>query len=101
MSAQPASNTSTPRIYSLMLLTPEYPPPEPPERSSEVASLLEEIYVRPLLREGEPTIWEAEEVLLLVVYEVREALLAQRYLELVKHLGSPTSSLPVATEPTT
>ena len=36
--------------------------------SSEVASLLEELYVRVLLREGEPTVLrEAEEVLLLVV----------------------------------
>src|SRR5918998_2146791 len=95
MRAQPTSNTSTPRIYSLMLLTPEHSPPEPPERSSEVASLLEEFHVCPLPREGEPTILrEAKEVLLLVVDEVRDLpLLAQRHLKPVKSLGPPAAPL--------
>src|SRR5918997_3842606 len=95
MRAQPTSNTSTPRIYSLMLLTPEHSPPEPPERSSEVASLLEELYVRVLPREGEPSVLrEAEEVLLLVVDEVRVLpLLTQRHLKPVKSCGSPAAPL--------
>jgi hypothetical protein len=66
--------------------------------SSELAALLKEIYVRPLPREGEPTVGKAKEVFFLVVDEVRDALLAQHHLELVKGIGSPASSLPLTTE---
>ena len=65
-----------------------------------VAALLQEIYVRPLPREGEPTVREAKEVFLLVVDKVRDALLAQHHLKHVKGIGSPTSALAVTTEST-
>src|SRR5918998_6486660 len=71
-----------------------YSPPNG-ERSSEVASLLEELYVRVLLREGEPAVLrEAEEVLLLVVDKVRDlALRAQQHLEPVNSSGPPATPL--------
>ena len=40
-----------------------------------VAALLQESYVRPLPREGKPTVREAKEAFLLVVDKVRDALL--------------------------
>jgi len=70
------------------------------KHSPEVATLLEEIYVGPLPREGEPTVREAKEVLLLVVDEVRYLpLLTQRHLKPVKSSGPPATPLSVATEP--
>src|SRR5215212_6355646 len=86
--------------HSLTLLTASAR--NPLERSSEVASLLEELYVRVLLREGEPTVLrEAEEVLLLVVDKVRYLpLLAQRHLKPVKGLGPPATPLSVTAKHT-
>jgi hypothetical protein len=66
------------------------------ERSSKVAALLKELHIRPLPREGEPPVLrEAEEVLPLVIDEVRDAaLLVERRLKLVKSCGPPMMSNP-------
>src|SRR5215212_8295116 len=65
-----------------------------------VAALLKEIYIRPLPREGESTVREAKEVLLLVVDKVREALLAQHHLKHVEGIGSSATALLVAAKST-
>src|SRR5918997_3490608 len=89
--------TRSPAVPEAMYLATRLDRYSPPngERSSEVASLLEELYVRVLPREGEPTVLrEAEEVLLLVVDEVRDLpLLAQCHLKAVKSLGPPSAPL--------
>jgi hypothetical protein len=84
-------------------LYPETPSSRPGHYwlSSEVASLLEELHVCPLPREGEPTVLrEAEEVLPLVVDEIWVALLVERRLELVKGWGLLAPTFLVTFEPT-
>ena len=73
----------------------------PATGSSEVAALMEELHIRPLPREGEPTVLrEAEEIRLLVIDEVRDAaLLVQCHLELVKGLGPSAPALAKVPEP--
>ena len=51
-----------------------------PAAAREEAALLEKLCVRPLFREGEFTVWEAKQVLCLVVDEIRRFLLTQRHL---------------------
>ena len=73
----------------------------PATGSSEVAALMEELYIRPLPREGEPPVLrEAEEVRPLVIDEVRDAaLLVQCHLEFVKGLGPSAPALAKGPEP--
>ena len=67
-----------------------------------MASLLEEILIRPLPGEGELTVLrEAEEVLLHIVNKVRNITLrAQRHLKPVKGCGSPATPLSVTAKHT-
>src|SRR5919107_2111764 len=65
-----------------------------------VATLLEEINVGPLPREGEPTIREAKEIFLLIVDKVRDPLLAQHHPEHVKGIGWPAPALLVTAKST-
>jgi hypothetical protein len=68
--------------------------------SPEIAALLEELLIRPLPGDGEPTVLrEAEEVLLCVVDEVRGvALFKERHLEPVEGRGPPAAPLLVRSE---